>query len=64
MMYLESVAAYEGTHDIHLLITGQDVSGLAAFKQLFPSRSAAPILPIGTRNCGLVAVSVMAAATR
>ncbi len=31
MMNLESVVTYEGTHDIHLLITGQDVTGLAAF---------------------------------
>ncbi len=32
MMNLESVITYEGTHEIHLLITGQDVTGLAAFK--------------------------------
>ncbi len=32
MMNLESVITYEGTHDIHLLITGMDVTGLAAFK--------------------------------
>jgi glutaryl-CoA dehydrogenase len=32
MMNLESVVTYEGTHDIHLLITGHDVTGLAAFK--------------------------------
>ncbi len=32
MMNLESVATYEGTHDIHLLITGMDVTGLNAFK--------------------------------
>jgi len=32
MMNLESVVTYEGTHDIHLLITGQDVTGLAAFE--------------------------------
>ncbi len=31
MMNLESVVTYEGTHDIHLLITGMDVTGLAAF---------------------------------
>lgn len=31
MMNLESVVTYEGTHDIHLLITGHDVTGLAAF---------------------------------
>ncbi len=32
MMNLESVVTYEGTHDIHLLITGMDVTGLSAFK--------------------------------
>lgn len=32
MMNLESVITYEGTHDIHLLITGMDVTGHAAFK--------------------------------
>lgn len=32
MMNLESVITYEGTHDIHLLITGLDVTGLNAFK--------------------------------
>ena len=32
MMNLESVITYEGTHDIHLLITGQDVTGISAFK--------------------------------
>jgi len=32
MVNLESVATYEGTHDIHLLITGMDVTGLNAFK--------------------------------
>ncbi|GAB3412662.1 acyl-CoA dehydrogenase family protein [Niabella aquatica] len=32
MMNLESVITYEGTHDIHLLITGQDITGLNAFK--------------------------------
>ena len=32
MMNLESVITYEGTHDIHLLITGNDVTGLAAFE--------------------------------
>ncbi len=31
-MNLESVITYEGTHDIHLLITGQDVTGFNAFK--------------------------------
>ncbi len=32
MMNLESVITYEGTHDIHLLITGNDVTGISAFK--------------------------------
>ncbi|PCE66103.1 acyl-CoA dehydrogenase family protein [Sediminicola luteus] len=32
MMNLESVITYEGTHDIHLLITGADITGMAAFK--------------------------------
>lgn len=32
IMNLESVVTYEGTHDIHLLITGLDVTGLNAFK--------------------------------
>jgi len=31
MMNLESVITYEGTHDIHLLITGQDITGINAF---------------------------------
>ena len=32
MANLESVITYEGTHDIHLLITGHDVTGIAAFE--------------------------------
>lgn len=32
MMNLESVITYEGTHDVHLLITGQDITGIAAYK--------------------------------
>src|SRR6185436_17373844 len=32
MMNLESVITYEGTHDIHLLITGMDITGISAFK--------------------------------
>ncbi len=32
MMNLESVITYEGTHDIHLLITGMEVTGFNAFK--------------------------------
>ncbi|PRD23264.1 UNVERIFIED_CONTAM: Gcdh [Trichonephila clavipes] len=31
MMNLESVITYEGTHDVHLLITGQDITGINAF---------------------------------
>ena len=31
MMNLESVITYEGTHDIHLLITGNDITGENAF---------------------------------
>ncbi|MCL4164905.1 UNVERIFIED_CONTAM: hypothetical protein GTU68_029288 [Idotea baltica] len=32
MANLESVVTYEGTHDIHLLILGADITGIAAFK--------------------------------
>jgi alkylation response protein AidB-like acyl-CoA dehydrogenase len=32
MMNLESVITYEGTHDVHLLITGMDITGISAFK--------------------------------
>lgn len=32
MMNLESVITYEGTHDIHLLILGNEITGIAAFK--------------------------------
>jgi glutaryl-CoA dehydrogenase len=31
-MNLESVITYEGTHDIHLLILGMDITGIPAFK--------------------------------
>lgn len=31
MANLESVITYEGTHDIHLLITGMDITGISAF---------------------------------
>ncbi len=31
IMNLESVITYEGTHDIHLLITGHDITGISAF---------------------------------
>ena len=33
MMNLESVITYEGTHDIHLLITGMDITGISSFKR-------------------------------
>lgn len=32
MMNLESVITYEGTHDIHLLILGHEITGIPAFK--------------------------------
>lgn len=32
LMNLETVMTYEGTHDIHLLITGQDITGISAFQ--------------------------------
>lgn len=32
MMNLESVITYEGSHDIHLLITGNDITGISAFE--------------------------------
>jgi len=32
IMNIESVITYEGTHDIHLLITGMDITGINAFK--------------------------------
>jgi glutaryl-CoA dehydrogenase len=31
MMNLETVKTYEGTHDIHTLIIGRDITGLDAF---------------------------------
>lgn len=31
LMNLESVITYEGTHEIHLLITGEDITGINAF---------------------------------
>jgi glutaryl-CoA dehydrogenase len=39
MANLESVVTYEGTHDIHLLITGMDVTGIPAFKADKPDLS-------------------------
>jgi len=32
MNNLETVLTYEGTHDIHLLITGHDITGISAFE--------------------------------
>lgn len=32
MMNLESVITYEGTHDIHLLILGNEITGIPAFE--------------------------------
>ena len=31
MLNLESVSTYEGTHDIHTLIIGEDITGISAF---------------------------------
>jgi len=36
MANLESVVTYEGTHDIHLLITGMDVTGIPSFTRDIP----------------------------
>ena len=36
MMNLESVITYEGTHDIHLLITGMDVTGFPVHLNKIP----------------------------
>lgn len=38
MANLESVVTYEGTHDIHLLITGMDVTGIPAFTREMPEK--------------------------
>jgi hypothetical protein len=32
MQNLETVYTYEGTHDIHTLILGEDLTGIAAFE--------------------------------
>jgi len=37
MANLESVVTYEGTHDIHLLITGMDITGIPAFNRDMPN---------------------------
>ena len=39
MANLESVVTYEGTHDIHLLITGMDITGIPAFTRDAPDLS-------------------------
>ncbi len=39
MANLESVVTYEGTHDIHLLITGLDITGISAFTRTEPDLS-------------------------
>lgn len=39
MANLESVVTYEGTHDIHLLITGMDITGIPAFTRTEPDLS-------------------------
>ncbi len=39
MANLESVVTYEGTHDIHLLITGMDITGIPAFERGTPDLS-------------------------
>ena len=36
MANLESVVTYEGTHDIHLLITGMDITGIPSFTREMP----------------------------
>jgi glutaryl-CoA dehydrogenase len=36
MANLESVMTYEGTHDIHLLITGMDITGIPSFTREMP----------------------------
>ncbi len=38
MANLESVLTYEGTHDIHLLITGMDITGIPAFTREMPEK--------------------------
>lgn len=38
MANLESVITYEGTHDIHLLITGMDITGIPAFTRDLPQQ--------------------------
>jgi glutaryl-CoA dehydrogenase len=32
MLNLETVDTYEGTHDIHTLVVGRDLTGLSAFE--------------------------------
>ncbi|HEU0228870.1 MAG TPA: acyl-CoA dehydrogenase family protein, partial [Arachidicoccus soli] len=38
MANLESVVTYEGTHDIHLLITGADITGIPSFTRDLPKK--------------------------
>ena len=38
MANLESVITYEGTHDVHLLITGMDITGIPAFTRDMPEK--------------------------
>jgi glutaryl-CoA dehydrogenase len=38
MCNLESVITYEGTHDVHLLITGADITGIPSFKAPAPEK--------------------------
>ncbi len=42
MMNIESVYTYEGTHDIHTLVIGQAITGLAAFEPSAPAPAPAP----------------------
>ncbi|PCJ84682.1 MAG: acyl-CoA dehydrogenase [Flavobacteriales bacterium] len=43
MMNLESVITYEGTHDIHLLILGADITGISAFTNYEKKEEAARV---------------------
>jgi glutaryl-CoA dehydrogenase len=48
MLNIESVFTYEGTHDIHALIMGEAITGIAAFNPPMPSRPKAA--PSGQEN--------------
>ena len=39
MLNLETVNTYEGTHDIHSLVLGQAVTGIAAYDAPMPERA-------------------------